>query len=158
MIAIAHFRRVVLPADFQQAEGETERYSMTQTSTPARRYGLWLLLASSIIGCIAAAIAAFDDGNGIAHSGGAYLVLITTALLVLASLVLALRKRKPRWLVVTLSTLTLLDLVGTGFAAYFLETPVLVAFMALGSVGWLIYVVTGLVESDLSPHPAGRII
>ncbi|WP_407123390.1 hypothetical protein [Bradyrhizobium sp. STM 3561] len=129
---------------------------MTQTPTPSKQYGLWLLLAGSIAGCIAAAVAAFDEGNGIAHSAGAYLVLVMTALLVVASVILALRKRKQRWLLVALSALTLFDLVGTGFAAYFLETFPLVAFMAVCLVGWLIYVVTGLVEDDLTRHAVGR--
>jgi hypothetical protein len=36
----------------------------------------------------------------------------------------------------------LFDLLGTAFAAYFLETPILVGSMALGLVGWIVYILS----------------
>jgi hypothetical protein len=131
---------------------------MAQQSAQTRRYGLWLLLASSVAGLLTAAIAAFDEGNGIAYSGGAYLVLVSTALLVVAALALALHHGTSKWLAAILSILILLDLVGTGVAAYFLETPVLVAFMVLGLIGWLVYLLVDPAHESLVPYrAAGRV-
>lgn len=121
-----------------------------------RRYGLWLLLGSSVAGLITAAIAVFSEGNGIAYSGGAYLVLVTTALLVVSSLILAVYRHKRRWLTIVLVTLTFLGLVGTGLAAYFLEALPLIAFMALGLAGWLVYLLVDPADTDTLPSAAGR--
>ena len=130
---------------------------MTQTSIPAKRYGLWLLLIGSIAGCIAAAIAAFDEGNGIAYSGGAYLVLASTALLLVGALALAL-DGKWKWLTISLTILIFFDLVGTSVAAYFLETPFLLAFMVLGLIGWLIYLLVDPANENPLPYGAtGRV-
>ncbi|MGY3428696.1 heme A synthase [Bradyrhizobium sp. USDA 3051] len=115
---------------------------MVRTSARPTSYGLWVLLSSSLAGCIVAGIATFDQGNGIAHSGGAYLVLVTTLLLAAASLFLALYQHKRKWLRVVLAVLVLFDLLGTAFAAYFLETPILVGSMALGLVGWIVYILS----------------
>jgi hypothetical protein len=132
---------------------------MAQQSAGTRRHGLWLLLASSVAGLITAAIAAFDEGNGIAYSGGAYLVLVSTALLVLAALALALDHGTSKWLAVILTILILLDLGGTGVAAYFLETPVLVAFMVLALIGWLVYLLVRPTYEDPVPYrTAGRAV
>jgi uncharacterized membrane protein YhaH (DUF805 family) len=130
---------------------------MAQQSAWTRRYGLWLLLASSVAGLITAAIAAFDEGNGIAYSGGAYLVLFSTAVLVVAALALTLDRGASKWLAIILTILILLDLVGTGIAAYFLETTVLVAFMLVGLVGWLVYLLVDPARERPVPYrAAGR--
>jgi hypothetical protein len=105
---------------------------------------------------ITAAIAVFSEGNGIAYSGGAYLVLVTTALLVVSSLILAVYRHKRRWLTIVLATLTFLGLVGTGLAAYFLEALLLIAFMALGLTGWLVYLLVDPADTDTLPSAAGR--
>ncbi|OSI24873.1 hypothetical protein BST65_17065 [Bradyrhizobium canariense] len=123
---------------------------MVRISARPANYGLWVLLAGSLAGCIAAVTATFDEGNGIARSGGAYLVLVTTLLLTAAALVLVLYHRKRKWLTIVLAILVLLDLLGTAFAAYFLETPILVAFMALGLVGWIVYVLSHPAEDNFS--------
>lgn len=129
---------------------------MAQHFVWTRRYGLWLLLGSSVAGLIAAAVAVLHEGNGIAYSGGAYLVLVTTALLVAASLVLALYRRRRKWLTIILAILIFPGLVGTGLAAYFLETSPLVAFMVLGLVGWVVYLLVDPAEIDIWPHAAAR--
>jgi hypothetical protein len=102
-------------------------------------YGRWLLLASAVGGVVAAAVAMFREGNGIAYSGGAILVLVSTALLLVAALILCLYRPTPRWLSVLLAVLMLLDLIGTSLAAYFLEAHALLALMALGLIGWLVF-------------------
>jgi hypothetical protein len=127
---------------------------MAQRSAWTWRYGLWLLLASSVAGLVTAAIAALDEGNGVAYSGGAYLVLVSTALLLLAALALAPYDGKWKWLTVSLTILIFLDLVGTAVAAYFLETPVLLAFMVLGLIGWLIYLLVDPAHENSLPYGA----
>ncbi|MGX4771112.1 hypothetical protein ACWAUC_15105 [Bradyrhizobium guangdongense] len=124
---------------------------MAQESALTRRYGFWILLASSVAGMITAVTAAFDEGNGIAYSGGAYVVLVSTALLLLGVLALALYGVL-KWLTISLTILIFLDLVGTAVAAYFLETPVLLASMVLGLVGWLIYLLVDPANGNPLPY------
>lgn len=129
---------------------------MALKSVRTRALGPWWLLACAVAGCVTAVVALVDEGNGIAYSGGAYLVFVTTMLLVAASLIIALDHHRRKWLTVTLAILILMDLVGTAFAAYFLEASVLVVFMALGLAGWLVYVLTGSAQDDSFPHTAAR--
>ncbi|MGX4805496.1 hypothetical protein [Bradyrhizobium guangdongense] len=124
---------------------------MAQESAWTRRYGFWILLASSVAGMITAVTAAFDEGNGIAYSGGAYVVLVSTALLLLGVLALALYGVL-KWLMISLTILIFLDLVGTAVAAYFLETPVLLASMVLGLIGWLIYLLVDPANENPLPY------
>ncbi|MYZ50382.1 hypothetical protein [Propylenella binzhouense] len=103
--------------------------------------GAWILLVAALAGLVTAAINAFSSGNGIAFTGGAYLVLVSTALLLLAALVIAFARHAPRFVRGLLLVLALLDIFGTAAAAYFLESRFLIAFMALGLVGWLVHLV-----------------
>ncbi len=103
-------------------------------------YGAWLLLASMLGGLVVAAVDAFNAGNGIAYSFGAYLVLAATALLLAAGLLVSFVKGMPGWLSIVISFLILIGILGTGLAAYFLAAWVLVAFMVLGLVAWLAHV------------------
>lgn len=112
------------------------------TSEPqGTAYGAWLLLATAVIALILAAVATFNEGNGIAYTPGTYLVLISTALLLLGSLLLALARGMPRWLGGLLAFLLLLDLLGTGLAAYLLQTEWLLACIGAGLLAWLVHVV-----------------
>ena len=122
---------------------------MAQNWTRTTRYGSWILLASCVAALVTAAVGAFNEDNGIAHSGGAYLVLVSTALLLVGSLVLALYRSQPTWLTVILAALVFLDLVGTGFAAYFLEARVLIALIIFGLVGWLVYLLLDSAGQDV---------
>jgi hypothetical protein len=130
---------------------------MARQSGWTRRYGALLLLASSVAGLITAVSAVVGEGNGIAYSGGAYLVLVSTTLLLVAGLGLALYDSRWKLLTVSLIILSFLDLVGTAVAAYFLETQLLLAFMGLGLVGWLIYLlVDPATENPLPYGTAGK--
>jgi hypothetical protein len=102
-----------------------------------------LLCILSAIAVIVAAVNAFSQGNGIAFSGGAYLVLCSTILLVIASLIVTFSSSSPGWLRGILLFLILLDFVGTGVAAYFLDSYVLLAVMVLGFIAWLIGLFAG---------------
>lgn len=108
---------------------------MTSRPTRAAGWNGWPLAAVAVVGVGAAAFYALDAGNGIAYTPGAYLVVGSTALLILGVLVLLFGTAG--WLRKTLLILTLLDLLGTAFAAYLLEAWVLLAIMAIGLIAWL---------------------
>jgi hypothetical protein len=120
------------------------------------KHRLWLLLASSIAGLITAAVAVLDEADGIAYSAGAYLVLVSTALLVLAALALTFFNNKWKWLTLSLIILSVFDLIGTAIAAYFLETAFLLAFMALGLIGCLVYLLVAPANQSSLRYDAAR--
>lgn len=101
-------------------------------------YGGWLLAAASVVGLGCAAYYYLVPTTGVAHSYGAALVFASTALLAAASLVMVLVYHKPAWALGFLYVSMFLDIVGTGFAAYFLEAYWLLAAMAVALVGWLV--------------------
>lgn len=129
---------------------------MATTSRRGVAYGAWLLLAISLAGLITAAFNTFDEGNGIAHSLGAYLVLVSTALLLVASLLIALFRGMPRWVSGILLFLILLDLLGTGAAAYFLLAYGLLALMGAGLIAWLIHLFADPASGRKSDHAPNR--
>lgn len=104
-------------------------------------YGAWLLLAISSIALILAAVATFNAGNGIAYTPGTYLVLVSTTLLLVGALLLTFARGMPRWLGGLLAFLLLLDLLGTGLAAYLLQTEWLLGCIGVGLLAWLVHVV-----------------
>lgn len=104
-------------------------------------YGAWLLLAISIIALILAAVATFNEGNGIAYTPGTYLVLISTALMLVGSLLLTFARGMPRWLGGLIAFLLLLDLLGTGLAAYLLQAKWLLVSIGIGLVAWLVHAI-----------------
>jgi hypothetical protein len=78
----------------------------------------------------------------IAGTAGALLVGVSTALLLLAAVVLGFWQRANiiYWVFVVAA---LLDIVGTAFAGYMLDSLILVALMAVAFVGWLWFVTSG---------------
>jgi len=99
--------------------------------------GPWVMALASAAGL---AVSVYDDltpGTGIDHTWGALLVVVSSALIGLASLALALFGSMPRWLRGIVLVLLLLGILGTGCAAYFLEANVLLALMAVALLGWL---------------------
>lgn len=127
------------------------------TSKPqGTAYGAWLLLAISVIALILAAVATFNEGNGIAYTPGTYLVLISTALLLLGSLLLALARGMPRWLGGLVAFLILLDLLGTGLAAYLLQAEWLLGCMGVGLVAWLVHVIADPATGKRDQHMTQR--
>ena len=99
--------------------------------------GAWLMTASSLAGLIAALIYYFRSGDGIAYTPGALLVVISTALLLAASLVLATGVIRHWLLNEFLMVSTALDILGTGFAAWLLEAHWLLAFTIVAAIGWI---------------------
>jgi len=117
-------------------------------TTERAPYGTWLLALSAIVGFGIAVYDDFDTANGIHGSYGVWLVMVTTALLALAALAVAIWPRMARWLRGLLLALILLDIVGTGFAAYMLETWWLVGAMAAALLFWIVHLIV-----DPAPVP-----
>lgn len=111
-------------------------------SEPRRAFpfGIWLLCIAALAALAIAAVDTFNAGNGIAFTPGAYLALVSTALLLVGALVLAFGAALPRWIVVVFAILTLLDILGTAFAAHLLEAGLLRALMGAAAIAWLIHV------------------
>jgi hypothetical protein len=110
--------------------------ALAETAKPDSR--IWLIAIPAGIGLVLSLIAYLTPHGAVAHSWGAVLVVVATALLLVASLLIALAEM-PHWFVVLLEVLIILDIVGTGVAAYFLETYILLAFMVIALIGWIFH-------------------
>ncbi|TFF19887.1 hypothetical protein E3C22_19705 [Jiella endophytica] len=113
---------------------------MSEISEPRTAGGAWLIVAASAVGALVAAFNAVNLGNGIAFSFGAWLVLVSSILVLGAALILALHLALSGASRGVLAVLILLGILGTGAAAYFLIAWVLVAAMGVALVGWVIHV------------------
>lgn len=77
-------------------------------------------------------------GSGIDHTGGALLVTLSSAVLFILGVALARGSVKRQAWRVLLIVLAIIDVLGTGVAAYFLHAWWLLAFMALAVIGWAV--------------------
>jgi len=104
------------------------------------RFGLWLLLAATIIGLVDSIFNYFSPANGIHGTEGALLVIGSTVLQLIAVL-LILGHVVRGWVGWLFQILILLDLAGTALAAYLLDAYLLLALTGLGFIGWLLQLV-----------------
>lgn len=111
-------------------------------TTAAADYGRRLLVVSSGAGLC---LSVFDYffAAGINRTGGVALVIVSTALMLASSSALALDRSEGQWLRAFLIVALLLDVIGTAFAAYFLEAHLLLAAMVLALIGWIVSVGAG---------------
>ena len=105
--------------------------------------GNWIVVASSATGFALSIFNFFWPGSGIHGSGGALLVIVASALILAASLLMALDLSAPRSLQMLTYGLLLLGIIGTGFAGYMLEAYLLVVLMVLALIGWFAHVFAG---------------
>jgi drug/metabolite transporter (DMT)-like permease len=91
----------------------------------------WYLIALSGLGFVVAAFNYAQPGNGIAYTPGALLVLVSSLLILAASIVVHGVRHGIPWLNTTLNVLIALGLIGTAFAAYMLDAFVLTGLMLL---------------------------
>ncbi|KEZ77781.1 hypothetical protein [Salinisphaera hydrothermalis] len=108
------------------------------SSSSHTAYGGWLMITSAFAAVIVAAAYAFSIGNGIALTLGTYLVLGSSAVLLVLAMILSATGmgRGLRGLVLALA---LIDILATALAAYFLLATWLIVLMAIALVGWLIH-------------------
>ncbi len=123
---------------------------MTERTTRSV-FGSWLVLLAGLIGLGIALFNYLWSGNGIHGTGGALLVVASTVVMLLvAGALLRWATTAPRWLRGVLLILLLVDIVGTGFAAYLLEAWWLVVAMALALIGWVIHFAAGRGQRERS--------
>lgn len=114
---------------------------MSPTTITLRRgiaYGMWLLAIASLLGLVDAIFNYFWTGDGIHGTAGAALVIVSSALLTIASGLIAVGLVPWRWVVVLIDVLLFLGILGTGFAAYMLDAWVLVGLMVAALIGWFV--------------------
>lgn len=97
--------------------------------------GAWLIVVGGLIGAVISAYYYLAPGIGLDGEGGVMLVIVSSLLMAAAGLAVA--GRVTGFWATVLATLILLDIIGTAVCAYFLETPILLAAMALALIGWL---------------------
>lgn len=103
----------------------------------------WLLCIAAVAAVAVATVGAFNEGNGIAFTPGAYLALVCCVLLLAGSLVLAFDIGLPRWAGRVMAVLLLLDILGTALAAYLLQATLLLVALAVAGLGWLLQPAVG---------------
>ncbi len=111
-----------------------------QRERPA--YGLLLLALAAVAGTALSIFNYFVD-IGINHTDGVLVVIATTVIMWVVALITAQARSMWRWARGVILALLLVDIVGTGIAAFFLESWVLVAFMAVALIGWAAHVLVG---------------
>jgi hypothetical protein len=110
----------------------------------SEKWGGWLLMVAAVIGLLVA-LYDFFLAWGIRYSIGSGIVVFSTAIMIVAALVIVFA-RPARWARIVLGIGLVLDFLGTALAAYFLDSYLLTALSLLAGLGWLIFV--------LSPAPA----
>jgi hypothetical protein len=114
------------------------------------RVGDWIVAVAVILGFVEAVLNYFFD-VGIAYSEGALLVVVSTLLILVAIGLVRWWPTMPRWLKVVLAILILLDFIGTGFAAYFLEAYLLLALMVIALIAWIFAAATPRTSMEVRP-------
>lgn len=99
----------------------------------SRGRGIGLVILASLVGLLVAYRDYITPSTGIDDTPGVALVIASNALMLGAGIVIALVGRGR--LAGILSFLILLDIAGTGTAAWFLESPLLMAAMLLAAIG-----------------------
>lgn len=105
--------------------------------------GAWLLFLGALIGL---GVSIFDylwTRNGIHGTGGALLVVIASAVMLALGGALLRWRTSSSWTRGVLLVLLLIDILGTGVAAYMLEAWWVLGAMALALIGWLIDIGSG---------------
>lgn len=97
----------------------------------------WILPLAALIGLAVSLFAYFDPGNGIHGTGGVLLVIASTAVMVILA-VLLVRFASRGFAHGLLLVLMLIDIAGTGLAAYLLEAWALLGAMVLALIGWFV--------------------
>ena len=98
--------------------------------------GAGVMLLAGALGAAAGIYDFYNVATGIDGSGGVELVIASCLLMVFGALMVIVLGRG--LLVGVFGLLLLLDVAGTGVAAYFLESGLIMAAMALAGLGWIL--------------------
>lgn len=99
--------------------------------------GAWVITLAALIGFFVAIYNYNAADNGISGTPGALLVVASTIALIAGGFILG-RDMGGPFLHIVLGFLALLGILGTGFAAWLLESNVLLVLMAICLFGWLV--------------------
>ncbi|MET4632337.1 MULTISPECIES: hypothetical protein [Kaistia] len=113
---------------------------MSTRSASLSTSGAWLMALAALAGLAVSIANYFNRDSGIAGEPGTLLVIASTAIMLVAALILARASRLGGFLRGFLVIGCLVDIFGTGFAAYLLESQALLWLMVAGLVGWLLHV------------------
>jgi hypothetical protein len=102
-------------------------------------YGSVVMAFAAAVAFIVIVTDYFVPHGTIAHSWGALLVVVSTGLMLFAALFIGLTAL-PRWLAVLFEILLILDVLGTGLCAYFLEADIVLALMVVALLGWIVQI------------------
>ena len=112
---------------------------MTSSTRAAINIGNWVMAASSALGFALSIFNFFWPDSGIYGAGGALVVIVSSALILAAALLMTLDLSLPRWLRTAIDALLFLGIALTGFAAYMLEAHLLLGLMVLALIGWFVH-------------------
>ena len=119
---------------------------MARQGVSASTAGLWLMILAALAGLGVSIFNYFDPQSGIAGEPGTILVIVATAILVIAAWLLTGSKLRGRFARGFFTTGLLIGIAGTAFAAYLLHSQALVILMGVALLGWIAYLI--------SPRPA----
>lgn len=100
-------------------------------------YGTSLMASAGALGTAAGIYDYYTVATGIDGTGGVELIIASSLLMVFGALVVMALGRG--FLAGVFLLLLLVDVIGTGVAGYFLESPLTVGAMALAALGWLLH-------------------
>lgn len=103
--------------------------------------GAWLIILASLIVMAISVYDYYTPETGLIGEGGVILVAVSSLLVFLAALVMALVPNRSGFLQGFLVVSILLAIIGISVAGYFLESPVIMAAQALALIGWLMNVI-----------------
>ena len=103
--------------------------------------GAWLIILASLIAMAICVYDYYTPETGLVGTGGVILVAGAAALMLLASLTLAMIPNRSCLMQGFLAVSILLDIIGSSVAGYFLESPIIMAAEALALIGWLMNVI-----------------
>lgn len=105
--------------------------------TPRRVFsiGLLIMAAAALVGLVVAAIGYLTPTSGIAGTAGALLVVLSSAALLIAAMLMPMLREHVRWLYLVVVVLCALAVLGTAVAAYFLELPLVIVAVVVAALG-----------------------
>lgn len=119
------------------------------------RAGIELLIAAAVAASAIAIFNFFWTDNGIHGTAGAFLVAVSSLLMLAATSAIGFASGLGGGLRGTLLALIGLDIIGTGFAAYMLEADWLVGAMVVALIGWVLNLLFGKTPRQLSVAQRG---
>jgi hypothetical protein len=112
---------------------------MAVVSVKAARIGASLLCSGAVVGAAVSLFNYFSPDSGIAGTPGVILVIASTVILIALGLIMRGGAMRSRALRVFIAAAALLDIAGTAFAGYLLESETLVVAMLVSLAGWFIH-------------------